>query len=203
MVEDAGVCHCGTCLNYWTGPSCATCPVGYSGAKCEKCPVNTIRPLCRSCSVATDCSDHAISVMPNSNQLFCTCRCRNNWGGVSCDKCVDPFGGADCDQCAAGRENYPACTVAGVVPDRAAELVKCQTKCTGLKCTGAHLADVNGVPQCTCDTCDEPNRSCSAADPTKKCIYPLATCLTRGISQICVLKNAQGQQAWGPCVMCV
>ena len=111
-VKDDGTrstCEC-SCSNQWTGLQCETCPSKYSGNACDTCAVGRIDyPRCTACVSVTHCSNHAASVTSDASMTTCTCTCRNEWKGLTCDECDAKFEN-DCAECAAGHiKPFPAC----------------------------------------------------------------------------------------------
>ena len=132
-----------------------TCTTGIEGAQCDTCAEGYIKPFpaCTKCDTTTHCSAHADSVTDDGNRDSCTCSCRNQWTGDSCETCPAKFGGADCDECTSGSINYPtctACTAAASCSGHAKSVATDakQTTCV-CDCAGQFTGD-------TCNTCPSP-----------------------------------------------
>ncbi|CUE71031.1 membrane-associated protein, putative [Bodo saltans] len=113
-------CNC-TCRNQWISVANATangnttqcnyCPSNFdSAAGCGACAATYVDyPICKQlCTPDTDCNGHADTATgyrPN-----CTCNCRNQWYGNSCNSCAKNFSATnDCGTCTGGYEDYPKC----------------------------------------------------------------------------------------------
>ena len=146
-------CVC-ECANKWIGSQCNSCPTNWGGSNCNKCAtgyfLDTASSDCLKCDVVTHCSDHASSVTDHEiSSTTCSCTCRNQWKGASCDTCDSKYDTTqDCGACAADHINYPSCTRCDIATH----------------CSGKAVSVVSSVAQdqciCTCsnswkgDNCD-------------------------------------------------
>ncbi|CUE71036.1 membrane-associated protein, putative [Bodo saltans] len=106
-------CNC-SCRNEWSGSSCQVCAAKYNATEdCATCAVGYANdyPNCtRICTVDEDCNGHAV----NATGLvpYCTCHCRNEWLGATCNLCPPKYDSVqDCGACDKYRaDDYPNCS---------------------------------------------------------------------------------------------
>eukprot|EP01062_Namystynia_karyoxenos_P061588 TRINITY_DN5393_c0_g1_i1.p1 TRINITY_DN5393_c0_g1~~TRINITY_DN5393_c0_g1_i1.p1 ORF type:complete len:1731 (+),score=459.49 TRINITY_DN5393_c0_g1_i1:75-5195(+) len=110
-------CIC-QCRSQWSGTSCGTCPSNFNplqsagGDTCASCAAGHYKyPLCAQCTIKEYCNNRATHVDANAAQDECLCTCSTQWTGNRCEMCPSKYGGEGCDRCAAGRVNYPSCTL--------------------------------------------------------------------------------------------
>eukprot|EP01064_Diplonema_japonicum_P037406 TRINITY_DN8740_c0_g1_i1.p1 TRINITY_DN8740_c0_g1~~TRINITY_DN8740_c0_g1_i1.p1 ORF type:complete len:2130 (+),score=388.50 TRINITY_DN8740_c0_g1_i1:56-6445(+) len=142
------LCICQTCTASWTGDSCGACQHPHNAsAGCAACLTGYISyPKCVECTTATHCSDHASSVVSNTDQTACTCTCSGKWQGNTCNTCIDIYDQTTCDKCADGYIGYPDCTqcqasacnnhgsLVGSNTDRTACECNCRNQWSGAGC---------------------------------------------------------------------
>ena len=144
-------CNC-TCRNAWNSSTCAVCPLNFNAtADCGSC-ANGFQdyPQCpRSCTSAQDCSGHAISTSGAVGN--CTCNCRNQWRGATCDMCDGNFNTtADCGSCQVGYDSYPGCYLTCTA---AANCTGHAVNVTGNTLTGCNCSCRNAWTNSACDVC--------------------------------------------------
>ena len=167
----------------WTSTNgCAcTCSTGYGGATCNSCATYySSYPTCVpiTCSTASDCSNHASSVLWTSTS-GCTCTCSTGYTGATCTSCAAYYTGyptcaptpcstaSDCNGHASSVfwTSTSGCTCtcstaySGTTCNSCATSYSSYPTCTPIPCTNAtdcsgHASSVSGtlVSGCTC-TC--------------------------------------------------
>ncbi|XP_075996096.1 laminin subunit gamma-1 [Genypterus blacodes] len=160
-----------------------TCPQGYQGQHCEQCTLGYRRahpeqgPFspCEACN----CNGHSESCHPTTG----ACECRDNTGGLSCERCKDGFYGDatqgtadDCRPCPC-----PAGATCAVVP-KTKEVVctNCPAGTTGKRCElcddgffGDPLGQSGPVRACRACKCSEnidPNAVGNCDRETGECL---------------------------------
>eukprot|EP01063_Lacrimia_lanifica_P030059 TRINITY_DN471_c0_g1_i10.p1 TRINITY_DN471_c0_g1~~TRINITY_DN471_c0_g1_i10.p1 ORF type:complete len:1241 (+),score=364.70 TRINITY_DN471_c0_g1_i10:2656-6378(+) len=118
--DDRSACNC-TCEGNWVGADCGVCPVQFEGEDCDRCAVGYVGRLvagvleCERCDfgicAVTGGVEHARNVSDDGTRSECVCDCVNQWTGPLCDACPAVYDGSGCDVCAAGRIEYPNCTL--------------------------------------------------------------------------------------------
>eukprot|EP01060_Flectonema_neradi_P021855 TRINITY_DN298_c0_g1_i7.p1 TRINITY_DN298_c0_g1~~TRINITY_DN298_c0_g1_i7.p1 ORF type:complete len:6169 (+),score=1117.83 TRINITY_DN298_c0_g1_i7:8252-26758(+) len=134
-------CDC-VCANKWTGSQCNSCPANWGGSNCDECADGYYLDGvgdCLKCDVATHCNDHAISTFDHEiTKTKCSCNCRNQWKGDTCDSCDAKYDSTqDCGACAPDHITYPfcnECTIIGHCSDHATSVVASSSQDTCL-CT--------------------------------------------------------------------
>ena len=115
------------------GCSC-DCPIDYPASKSDDCSVP------RDCTDALDCSNNGITYGTFGS---CTCDCNGNYGGDSCDQCIDGYTGAGCGFCASG---YKSTSIDGY------STPFCLKTCSTHTCSSGYTAKSSpGDIICPCD----------------------------------------------------
>eukprot|EP01065_Artemidia_motanka_P049498 TRINITY_DN8222_c0_g3_i1.p1 TRINITY_DN8222_c0_g3~~TRINITY_DN8222_c0_g3_i1.p1 ORF type:complete len:2481 (+),score=387.79 TRINITY_DN8222_c0_g3_i1:143-7585(+) len=135
--------------------ACQCKPFFDASLDCSACVVGAIGyPTCTECSVAAHCSGRASSATDDGARARCVCACTAEYAGDSCQLC------------AAGRIQYPTCTLctsvahcsghsSSVAPDATQQncVCACEAEYAGASCAECAAAHV-GYPTC---------RACSVA----------------------------------------
>eukprot|EP00756_Hemistasia_phaeocysticola_P011734 Hpha_TRINITY_DN15141_c0_g7::TRINITY_DN15141_c0_g7_i1::g.128752::m.128752 len=201
---DQSECVC-NCLGAWEGSTCDQCPPRATGENCDKCAPGRVGfPACTECTTA-GCSQHAISVTADENQLACICECRNKWTGDTCATCPTAYAGSDCDKCSPGRINYPDCTPClssicnnhGLARDnepQTACVCLCDAGYTGPTCSGCALGYVAGEEgQCNRD----PASWCTDAPGSVEHTSSVSHCVDTPVGGTCAPECIEGYHAVG------
>ena len=118
---DGKSCTC-TCEGRWTGARCDVCPPPFGGEHCNTCLDGYHGPICERCN--TDCGGNEESIITVND--VCTCKCKVNFKGDSCEQCserfhgdgcaecIGHFSGSSCDGCIEGYAGYPQCEMCDI-----------------------------------------------------------------------------------------